>query len=169
MLPSEEQLEEEIYSATKTAFSALLSEHPESYYYFALITTGEAHSPILSAWSREALEKSDPELKWSYSDSPYCCFKEDVFNKVKDLFALRPQLTPEISDREWEKEYSVRLNAMESAMKRLDSEGLFGVGPERNDILINVEVMPPDHTNTERAKRLNPKSSLTAWLREAAE
>jgi hypothetical protein len=169
MVPSKEQLEDAIYSATKEVFSALLNEHPEHYYYCTLITTGEAHSPIFSAWSLEAFEKVDPALKWSYADSPYCCYKEEVFNNVNSLFALRPQLTSEISEIDWLEEYSIRLDAMESAMKRLDKEGLFCNGMERNKIVINVEVMPPDHTNTERAKRLNPVSALSEWLDEAAE
>ena len=39
----------------------------------------------------------------------------------------------------------------------------------RLGIVINVEVMPPDYTNTERALRLNPRQALDAWLAEAAE
>ncbi len=46
---------------------------------------------------------------------------------------------------------------MEKAMVRLDATSIFGKGNERESIYINVEVIPPDHTNTERAKRLNPK------------
>ena len=54
-------------------------------------------------------------------------------------------------------------------MKRLDNKGLFGEGEKRKNIVINVEVMPPDYTNTERALRLNPSESLTEWLATAAE
>tara|TARA_R100000988_G_scaffold7577_1_gene4444 strand:- start:373 stop:525 length:153 start_codon:yes stop_codon:yes gene_type:complete len=32
-----------------------------------------------------------------------------------------------------------------------------------------AEVMPPDPTNTERARRLNPPAALTRWLEEVAE
>ena len=35
--------------------------------------------------------------------------------------------------------------------------------------MINVEVVPPDHTNTERAIRLNPPEAITQWLADAAE
>jgi HD-like signal output (HDOD) protein len=58
---------------------------------------------------------------------------------------------------------------MESAVGRLDSEGTFGTGLERLGIVVLVEVMPPDHTNTERALRLNPREALTEWLNDAAE
>jgi len=35
--------------------------------------------------------------------------------------------------------------------------------------VVNVEVMPPDATNVERAIRLNPPAALADWLSEAAE
>jgi hypothetical protein len=58
---------------------------------------------------------------------------------------------------------------MEAAMKRLNEEGLFGSGPERWSIVVNVEVMPPDETNTARGIRLNPAEALTEWFEEWAE
>jgi hypothetical protein len=51
----------------------------------------------------------------------------------------------------------------------LDGEGLFGRGAARSQIVINVEVAPPDSTNTERAVRLNPPEAVGTWLAEAAE
>jgi hypothetical protein len=35
--------------------------------------------------------------------------------------------------------------------------------------MINVEVMPPDSSNTVRAIRLNPPEAVKEWLKEAAE
>jgi hypothetical protein len=58
---------------------------------------------------------------------------------------------------------------MVAAMAALDREGLFGRGAERERMLINVEVAPPDAGNTERAVRLNPPSALREWLAEASE
>jgi hypothetical protein len=58
---------------------------------------------------------------------------------------------------------------MEAALSEADAAGTFGSGIEREQIVINVEVMPPDHSNTERAIRLNPPAALTEWLVEAAE
>ena len=54
-------------------------------------------------------------------------------------------------------------------MTRLDRAGVFGTGPKRAGIVVNVECMPPDRTNVERALRLNPPEALEVWLREAAE
>ena len=61
--------------------------------------------------------------------------------------------------------------AIERAVHSLDREGLFSGTPlAREDMIVTVEVMPPDHTNTARTMRLNPRGpALTAWLDEAAE
>lgn len=107
-------------------------------------------------------------LKWSYADSPYCCFGESHFDDVKRILVERSgssdrDSTSDVSELEF------RLKAMELAMAKLDNEGVFGTGQERHQIVINAEVMPPDHTNVERALRLNPEEALTDWLEEAAE
>jgi len=73
------------------------------------------------------------------------------------------------TEQAWASEYEIRLRAMEAAIARLDAEGLFGSGPDRLRIVVNVEVMPPDYTNTVRAQRLNPQEALTTWLHEASE
>ena len=62
-----------------------------------------------------------------------------------------------------------RVAAMEEAMRTLDVEHVFGVGAQRDAIVINVEFTPPDWTNTQRAKRLNPSAALVDWLAEKAE
>ena len=35
--------------------------------------------------------------------------------------------------------------------------------------MINVEILPPDYTNTIHAKKLNPLEAIQAWLKEASE
>lgn len=176
-LPSEHDLAEAILAATKLAISKLFNLHAEHFYYLSLITTGEAHAPFISAWSLEALSKavakhdasSERLLKWSYSDSPYMCFGEEYFGEVNRLFSLRPEMSALMSDAKQEAEYELRLRAMEWAMKRLDEAHLFGSGAKRAKLIINVEVMPPDLTNAERARRLNPPEAIVQWLAEAAE
>lgn len=171
-------LTEAIVEAARRAFSELFSEHPGHYYYCTLVTTGEAHPPIVSAWSREALasaveQGNDPEalsaLKWSYADSPFCGYGSEYFEPVNALFAQRPRLTPQLSRDEWSAEYQLRVDAMEAALSRLDAEGVFGKGASRSGTVILVEVAPPDRSNTDRALRLNPPEALREWLEEAAE
>ncbi|MDA8021342.1 MAG: DUF4303 domain-containing protein [Thermoanaerobaculia bacterium] len=173
--PSETVLTDAIVTATRHAVSDLFESHPGSYYYCALITSREAPPPFLSAWSREALAVASADtdhsedLKWSYADSPFVDYGAQYFRKVRDLFALRPEMDYFAPPELWEKEYDLRLRCMENALRQLDSEGLFGVGEARHKIVVNAEVVPPDHTNTERAIRLNPPEALTEWLEEAAE
>lgn len=173
-IPTEDDLAKEIKVATRLSFEKLIQTYPGHYYYFTLITSGEAFPPIVSAWSIEALESAANNkeirelIKWSYADSPFCFFGEEFFQDVKQLFFKRPYLI-DLPDGEWEKEYDLRLNAMERALKELDEEGLFEKNGPRNSIVINAEVMPPDATNTERAIRLNPPEAIIDWLNEAAE
>ncbi|ECQ6566647.1 DUF4303 domain-containing protein [Salmonella enterica subsp. enterica] len=175
---SEEDLFDEVESAAYKAFCELF-ENGEHFYYCSLITTGEALPPVVVAWSHEALERYFIEnegseedarlIKWSYAESPYFDFGSGYFEKVRELFHLRPEMNSKLSKHDWNIEFDIRLRIMEAVMKHLDEKGIFGIGEKRNGIVINVEVMPPDYENTLRAMRLNPSSALSQWLLEAAE
>ena len=178
-IQSEQELAETIANAARRAFRQLFEQNPyDKFYYCSLVTTGEGHTPCLTAWSREKLEEAvraengddnvRAELKWSYADSPFYCYAEDIFDEVKRQFVARSE-TRDRDSTEDRAELELRLRAMESAMVQLDSEGLFGTGTGRVGIVINAEVMPPDRTNVERARRLNPPEALVDWLTEAAE
>lgn len=170
-------LVELIEQAAKKAITQLFNEHKENFYYCSLITDGEGHCPVISAWSEEALnqvisQEENPEevrldYKWSYADSPYFAYGEIYFSDVNRVFEDRMQNLK--NDDEIEKEIDLRLNSMEKVMANLDKEGIFGEGDKRKHIVINAEVMPPDYGNTERGLRLNPKEALTEWLDEIAE
>ncbi|WP_042199279.1 DUF4303 domain-containing protein [Paenibacillus camerounensis] len=179
-----ELLAVEIAEAARRSFCALFA-NGERYYYCTLYTTGEGHAPSLSAWSREALEREAAKqaegggtpastiaelIKWSYADSPYCCFGDESFDELRRLFQARPSVA-ELEAADWELEYELRLGAMERAMSILDAEGLFAVNQPRETVCVLAEVMPPDEGNTERALRLNRAESpaMQAWLTEAAE
>lgn len=167
----------EIKIAVTYSVGELFNKHPnEDFYYISLITSGEAHSPILSAWSYQELRKlsnNDKEeerlIKWSYADSPYTRYKNTFFQKVEQIFESRD--TKNINERDFSDEFDFRINAMVAAMHQADVNGVFGNGDSRLNLLINVEVMPPDETNVIRAKELNPKNSkiLPIWIEEAGE
>ena len=176
--PTEAELADAIESATRMAIKDLFAQYPDHhFYYVALITSGEANPPALTAWSKEALDDAVKnglgaswDLKWSYGESPFFCFGEHCFQHVKDLFLKRPDMNSLVwVEGAFQAEYELRLRAMETAMSRLDQQGLFGTGEDRLKIAVNVEVMPPDYTNTERAKRLNPPEAIRTWLKEEAE
>ncbi|RKI38634.1 DUF4303 domain-containing protein [bacterium D16-51] len=173
-------LEKKLEEAARKAIKKLLSENKEHFYYCSLITDGEGHCPVISAWSQEALERileeeAEPdedmetvrlEYKWSYADSPYYAYGEEFFEEIKELFDDGME---DLDDEQAEEEVNLRIEAMERVMAALDQEGLFGIGDDRMKIVINAEIMPPDYGNTERAIRLNPKEALKEWLEEIAE
>lgn len=167
-------LAEKIATAAEKSFLSLF-ENNESYYYCVLVTTGEALCPFISAWSLEALETfsnvtshEDANLsKWFYGDSPYFNFGEENFEIVRQLFSERElDLDNEI---EYFKEIDFRLEAMVLAMEMMDRKGVFSLNQLRGKVYINVEVVPPDSSNTIRALRLNKKEDILDWLNEAAE
>ncbi|HCJ14579.1 MAG TPA: hypothetical protein DHV77_05050 [Erysipelotrichaceae bacterium] len=176
-LKIDEELIRVIQIATEKAVLKLFKEHKEKFYYCSLITTGEGLCPIISAWSREALEKTaskyvDTEeakyyLKWSYAETPYYAFGEEFFTDVKKIFTERTKALKTAEEKQ--REVQLRINSMERAMHNLDEKGIFGYGKQRLGIVINAEFMPPDYTNTERALRLNPHEALVEWLEEIAE
>lgn len=167
-------LTQEISKAVKTILMDLY-QNKEHYYYITLVSDGGANTPCISAWSYEALNRSSndeeerEDIKWSYADSPYCCWKQEEFAQVEKLLLTTNMW--DLSDEDFDLEYEKRFSAMEAAMKQLDQEGLFAVNQERDDVVVLVEVMPPDATNTERAHRMNRRNSkiFAEWLDEAAE
>jgi hypothetical protein len=129
VVPSANKLKREIKDAVQKSVNDLFNGN-ENFYYIVLVTTEEAHSPILSAWSTEAFNKyNDINIKWSYADSPYFNYGKEYFDKINKLFSLRPLLNENTTENEWNEEYNLRLNAMENAMKELDDENIF----ERKD------------------------------------
>src|SRR5262249_27796322 len=125
----------------------------EEFYYVTLLSSGTI--PYLSAWSKQALERAaggasesvEMELlKWSYADSPYCGYLLDHFE------TLRPRFDEKVRERDLDY-YELSVSVAEAVMRRLDLEGIFGTGRARERIFVGAEVMPPDSTNTERARR----------------
>jgi hypothetical protein len=178
-----EHLVQELAEATKKSFLKLF-ENGERYYYCALITSGEAFCPAPAAWSWEALEReaynypqygefeeAKDSLKWSYAESPYFCFGwDEYFITIRELFTKLPHPHDLLGNyEEWEKQYDFKMRIMELAMKQVDSDGIFALNQPRSEVYVNVEVMPPDYTNTERALRLNRADDIAVWLNEAAE
>ena len=174
-----EKMKTLLKEAAGKAIVSLFHDHNENFYYCSLITDGEGHCPIVSAWSWEALERmaqkeDDPEeaeyfYKWSYADSPYFAYGEEYFSEVSKLFLENIERMEDMDEDTYEQEFDLLLHIMECVMAELDEEGLFGSGEQRKKIVVNAEVMPPDYTNTERALRLNPPEALTDWLEECAE
>lgn len=171
-----EEVTEKLEKIVEKSLSELFEKNTEEFYYCSLITDGEGHCPIISAWSYEALERVTgsieseelkEEYKWSYADSPYLDYGSEYFEDLKNDWEEHLKL--ELDDDEFDEEVEIRINIMEEVMKRLDEKGMFGKGKKRLKIIINAEFMPPEYSNTERAIRLNPREAIEEWLEEVAE
>jgi hypothetical protein len=104
---SSNELKQAIKEAVKKSVEDLFKIN-ENFYWLVLITTEEAHPPLLSAWSFEALNKynNDINKKWSYYESPYFNYGQKYFLKANKLFNLRPVMDEKMTDKEWNKEYN---------------------------------------------------------------
>ncbi|NBH03493.1 DUF4303 domain-containing protein [Amycolatopsis sp. SID8362] len=167
MIPSEEDLVDALTKAVRASVAELFLDNPgQTFYYITLTTPGEAFGPALSAWSQEALaERSSPDdVRYSYPDSPFSIVGEEYLAPVRRLFAARPEVFDLVGDAS-DAEFDLRLRVMETALRTLDSEGLFGAGEARSNVLVLAEVVPGDAGNAARARRLNPPGpALEAWL-----
>ena len=156
-----------LQSAFQNVVSALRSEHNENFYYYAFIYD-EGLRPYISALSYETYEKlmldngisNDKDgWKWCTFDFPYCDYGYDEFFTEVDKF-LTERESGMSDDELYGIEWNTRIDSMEEALKRLDKAGFFGTDEIRKNIIINVEVAPPDCKERQRAIRLNPESSL---------
>lgn len=165
-----------IADATRAALGDLF-DNGEAFYFVSLTTVAEGYKPVLSAWSRQALDREtagsiNPEqarrsLMWDYAASPYFNTGAAYFAAVDAVLAARPTRQSGTAD-DWAVELGHRLTAMELALQRLDGEGFFGTGRARRQIVINAEIVPADHGNRARALRLNPAGIVATWLRDVA-
>lgn len=155
-------LVEAVTEATAEAIELLRAQHPEDFCVYALVTSGEGFRPYLTATVRG-------EAQWDLADSPYAIVEDEILARAEPAFMARGDLY-DMTDDAAEEEFSRRMASMEEALRRLDNQGLFGRGEERARVLLLVVTMPPDPSEAEIGRRLNPPGPLLdAWLREAAE
>ncbi|MCM1309286.1 MAG: DUF4303 domain-containing protein, partial [Butyrivibrio sp.] len=149
-----EQITSALYTAFKSAVTDLRKKHHERFYYYVFVSDSP-WCPYLSACSYEsyerllASEEDDEEddegwRKWDYCDSEYCVYGyEEYFGEAAKLLAERAEGMDD--DELYGDEWETRLASMEEALRRLDSEGFFGTGENRNAVVINAECVPPSY------------------------
>ncbi|MBN9643645.1 DUF4303 domain-containing protein [Corynebacterium mendelii] len=182
MSSSSPSFEQTLTSALVEALEQSLHElfgTGEDFYWMALIDTGQGLRPFLCAWSTQAFQRylashglgpdsCEPYLRWSYAESPYLNVGAHHFAGVDDILKRRPtsdQLDPD----QWEQELDCRVECAIAAFKELDARGLFAAHQPRENIMINVEDIPPTEDNTTRARELNPAAAIGDWLEFCAE
>ena len=166
-----------LYTACKNTFEELFNNNKETFYYCTLTITGDGLTPVISAWSYEALDRQCNgnqdeihDIKWSYADSPYYAFGYEKFEEVTQLLAERREIL-KTTKIDWECEVEMYLDVMQNTMEMLDNEGVFSVNQKRNEVLVATEIMPPDGSCTIRVKKLNNNGTaiFQEWLQEIAE
>ena len=156
------ELVDAVADATRRAVTDLRAAHQERWCLYVLVTSGEALRPYLSVTVHG-------EDQWDHADSPYVIVGDEWFATTEPLFTSRGDLH-QMSNAAALLEYDVRLASLEAALRRLDQEGLFGMGDEREHVLLLVTAAAPDESDATFARRLNkPGPLLDAWLAEAAE
>ena len=160
-----------LLKATREAVKKLFQVN-EHFYYCSLMMLEDA-TPCISACSEEALAETvknsngrytADDLRWSYADSPYFGYGFQEYFKSLDAFYCEHM--NRISDDEYDAAIEMWLSLMERVMKTLDEEGMFGTSDNRKKIFINAEYMPPDVSNVERGRRLNPLDIFERWYKE---
>lgn len=162
-----------VREAARSAWDDLRTLHPgETFYYFGLATTAQSHRPAPTAASYDGLARTvvgyrqqgvellPDELRWSELESPFAFVGDAHFDQVERLFdGLGNPF-----DRSAAVNGRLR-EAMVAALAELDAEGVFGVGAQRDAVVVNVTVPGDGDTELElaSARRLNPPTALDRY------
>jgi len=104
--------------------------------------------------------------KWNFADSPYYPFGEEYFKPVQTLLDTYPSILNMEDEDEIEREFELRVSAMVQAMQKLDQEGIFSINQPREQVYINVECIPNDNSDVDRALLLNEAKNIQEWLKD---
>lgn len=156
------ELVDMIADSTRAALQQFRATHSIDACLVALVTSGEGYRPYLALTEHG-------EDQWDLAGSRFAIVEDEFLARTEPAFDARGFLH-EMGDDASEVEFDRRLASMEAALRRLDDQGLFGIGEDRARVLLLVATMPPSDSEAELGRRLNPPSPLLdAWLEEAAE
>lgn len=168
-----QDLIEHIAQATASVFSALKSEHPNEHFYaFALYTDSSAMSVLAAGNSEQALEdilknaddrspESDAYYRWASSEWAYEAFHGAEFKGVSKTVRESP-------DRSNFSKFKADVHAaMIEALRKVDADGVFGTGADRENIIIFVTITDDDNAEqleNDSAKLLNSPAAYQRFL-----
>ena len=169
----------EIRDAARETYRALLAKHPdERFYAFALYTDSGAMTVVPAANSEEGLQRvrkqmgigddeRAPEFTWSTGEWVYESAEADAFNPLCKRLA-ETVLSPSFRAAEFGRFFNELQGDMIEALRRLDQEGFFGVGAERERITLFVTISDDDgaeELENASAKALNPPSIFERFIK----
>lgn len=175
-----QDLEDQVYSAIKAAFSACMKLHPrEQFYAFGLFTDDSLQFLHPVANSEEGLSETvadyrktvDPKygttstrngMRWSYGDwkfFPDC--DEKAFKKVNKTLSANFDRMMEDDTNDNTKELWA---AILQAFQRVNKEGFFGTGPERARITLLPVGDLSEKLINKWVRALNPRDVAKRYL-----
>jgi len=179
------KLEDELHRLGLAGFRRIREEHPKDHFYcFAFYSNGEFTYAALTASTYEGLDrvthdymKKPPynamtiedlrlDLKWSPDDSPLHGAPEDILTALDPLMEA---VTAELRRRsnlkdDWKSfdEFVTQVSTcFANALRRIDTDGAFGRGEERKQVVVNF--LMGDQSDENRigfAERVNPVESV---------
>ena len=185
--------EDKLYFDGIEAFKKIRKSRPDDHYYcFAFFTSGEFGYMAATASTYEGLEdvanqykqmefyrhreldQLKHQLKWSPVDSPLHTGYGGI---IKPLQPFMDQISQELEDvpvvdNDWSKfdQYVTQVeSAVENALRRIDADGIFGIGNERKSIIVNLLMGDQDdQSRIKFAKRVNPPESVQMLIDDLA-
>jgi hypothetical protein len=160
-------LEFEIYKAARNAFDDLRKTHPdEEFYAYALYTDSDACTVCpaansLRGFAKAVSQESDLSAadvayyKWATSEWAYEGWKSSYFREIS------AQLRASENRANFATFKRGVAASMIGALKKLDADGFFGVGAEREKLVLFISVTDDNSAESvenESARLLNPKS-----------
>ena len=148
----------------RAAFTEVRRAHTnERFYAYVLYSEPLLGYVVPSCNSEEGLEAAGgDELRWSPPDWRYHGEGESHFKRAQALLDKIHASGADESEQEGVREavWAVFI----SALKRLDVQGFFGTGKERDRVLVNImwgDQNVPIHIGS--AEKLNPRASFLAY------
>ncbi|XRQ08715.1 DUF4303 domain-containing protein [Actinomadura welshii] len=171
-----------VADAARAAFTEAREKHPDdSFYCFALFTDAFAAYVLPTCMSEgglaqvakryaeefgNPLDEETASLRWAPVDSPHHMLGEQHFDGALELLQSRGDPW-QMEDEELDAEMSLRFEACFRALTRLDEEGLFGTGAERERVVVNVlQGDQSDRSILGNARRLNPPAAVDRLARD---
>ena len=169
-----------LFAAVEKGFSALFSQHPDHYFYCALMMleaaphciaaiSEESVEAVLDAQCSDAQEKAEERAfyRWSYADSPYFGFGYEAFFGEVDALFNQDVWDERIGEAECEQRVRDWLRIMRDVMRQLEQNGMFRAVASQDGLFINAELQPPeDAANLENARVLNDEAVFAKWYAE---
>ena len=169
------ELQKDVYSAAKKAFELVRKEHAdENFYAFGLSTDSDAVTLIPISQSEQAFQQLAEDygesdlplwLRWSPDEWLYWDVGAEYFNAVKQIVGAA--LYEDEGDEDFAERKRKFLDTFADALRKLDSEGFFGHGEERDKVTLLLHISDPSEYEEmlmlDYVRNLNPAAAYHSY------